>query len=422
MSRTSRRLLLSNAARAAAGLLLCGALGACSANGPTASASTGALPVAGDPQLADKNATKVVLLAPLSAKGQPGLIGKSLKQAAELALFERNNPNLQLVVKDDKGTPEGARAAAEEAIKSGAQLILGPLLAKSVTAAAAVARPANVPIVAFSTDRSVAGHGVYLLSFQPGPEVDRVVSYAARQGKKRFAVLVPQDAFGKLIEARFRAVAPGEGIEIVALETYSPSTNAIIEPVRKITAAIQAAEAQGAPVDALFIPGAQDNLAMIARLLTQAKIDPQRIKLIGTGGMDDPSLGRDPMLVGAWYPGTDARGWNDFSQKFAKSYGQPPPRIAALGYDAMNVAVALAQGADGQPYTAAALTRASGFTGIDGAFRLLPDGTMQRALAILEVQKSGSSIIEPAPALQGGAAPAAASAGGGSFFSFLNIN
>ena len=54
---------------------------------------------------------KVALLVPLSAQGQPGLIGKSLKQAAELALFERDNPSVQLIVKDDKGTPEGAKAA-----------------------------------------------------------------------------------------------------------------------------------------------------------------------------------------------------------------------------------------------------------------------------------------------------------------------
>ena len=114
---------------------------------------------------------------PLSAQGHAGVIGKSLKQAAELALFERDNPSLQLIVKDDKGTPEGAKAAADEAIKGGAKLILGPLFAKSATAVAPVARQAGVPVIAFSTDRQVAGSGVYLLSFQPAPEVARVVAY-----------------------------------------------------------------------------------------------------------------------------------------------------------------------------------------------------------------------------------------------------
>ena len=422
MSRTTRRCLILRAASVAAAGAFCAALAACSGNGPGGTASTGAIGSASTTPSATSNpSTKVALLVPLSAKGQPGLIGKSLKQAAELALFERNNPNLQLIIKDDKGTPEGARAAADDAIKAGAHLILGPLLAKSVGAAAAVARPAAVPVVAFSTDRTVAGNGVYLLSFQPGPEVDRVLSYAARQGKKRFAALVPQDAFGKITEARFKAAAPAEGIEIVALETYPPSANAVLDPMRKISTAILAAETQGAPVDALFIPGAQENLDMIARLLPQSKIDLQRIKLIGTGGMDFPSAGREAALVGAWYPGPDARGWNDFSQRYAKSYGQPPPRIASLAYDGMSLALALAQGAEGQPYTAATLTRAAGFSGIDGSFRLLPDGTTQRSLAILEVQASGSQVVEAAPSLQG-AAPTAAASTGGSFFNFLNIN
>ena len=158
----------------------------------------------------------------------------------------------------------------------------------------------------------------------------------------------------------------------------------------------------GAPVDALFLPGGQENLEIVARLLPQAEIDTEKVKLIGTGGMDYPNAGRDAKLVGAWYPAPDPRGWNDFSQKYAKSYGAAPPRIASLAYDAVSLAIALSGGAEGQRYDAAQLTRASGFTGVDGAFRLLPDGSTDRALAILEVQKFGAGIVDagrrqPAP-------------------------
>src|SRR5262245_23726151 len=104
---------------------------------------------------------KVGVLVPLSSQGHPGLIAKSLKQAAELALFERDNPNLQLLIKDDQGTPEGAKAAAEDVLNRGATLILGPLYAKSVAAVAPVARKAGVPVVAFSTDSTVTGQGGY---------------------------------------------------------------------------------------------------------------------------------------------------------------------------------------------------------------------------------------------------------------------
>ena len=381
--------------------MLCGLiLAACSANGPDSLPISLTLPAPADPAPSDKRQqVKVALLVPLSAQGQPGLIGKSLKQAAELALFERDSPNLQLIVKDDKGTPDGARAAAEEAIKGGAQLILGPLFAKAVSAVAPVARHAHVPVVSFSTDMHVAGNGVYLLSFQPAPEVARIVAYAAQKGKRRFAALIPDDALGKVAAAAFTEAVGRAGGSIVAMETYPLSANAVVEPMRKVSAAIQSAEANGVPVDALFLPGGQENVELVARLLPQAEIDTEKVKILGTGGLDYPNVGREARLVGAWYPAPDSRGWADFSQRYAKSYGQAPPRIASLAHDAVSLAIALSSGADGQRFDAVQLTRPGGFTGIDGAYRLLADGSTERALAILEVQKFGGGIVDPGSSL-----------------------
>src|SRR5262245_14838687 len=383
---------------AVAGLI---ALGGCSAGG------------AGPGSLAPETApVKVAVLVSLSSQGHPGLVAKSLKQAAELALFERDNPHLQLLVKDDLGTPEGAKAAAEDVLQRGATLILGPLYARSVAAAAPVARKAGVPVVAFSNDRQVAGNGVYLLSFQPAPEVERVVSYAAKRGRKRFAALIPQDSFGKVVDPVFRNAVARAGGSVAAVETYPSSANALLDPLRKIGAAIAASEAEATPIDALFLPGGQEYLENIARLLPHAKIDVGKVKLLGTGGMDYPNAGRDKSLIGAWYPGPDPRGWSDFSQKYAKTYGQGPPRIAAAAFDAVSLAIAL--GAEAR-FTAAALTRTAGFTGIDGSYRLLADGTTERALAILEVQKFGSAVVEAAPSVAG-PPPAAVSGTGFSIF------
>ena len=370
--------------------------------------------------LAPSTATlKVALLVPLSSQGHPGVIARSLKQAAELALFERDTKAVELMVKDDKGTPEGAEAAAEDVVKRGAALILGPLYAKSVTALASVTRKARVPVVAFSSDREVAGEGLYLLSFQPAPEVDRIVAHAARQGLKRYAALVPQDAFGKVVEPVFREAVARAGGSVAVLESYPPNANAILGPLRKVSMDIATAETEGAPIDALFLPGGQEYLELLGRLLPQAKIDTRKVRLIGTGGLDYPNAGRDAALVGAWYPGPDPRGWSDFAQKYAKTYQAAPPRIAGLAYDAVNMAIALASDSKGQGFSAAALTRSGGFTGIDGAYRLLADGGTERALAILEVQKFGSSVVDPAPTIVGPPASAAVSGTGFSLFKML---
>jgi branched-chain amino acid transport system substrate-binding protein len=380
-------------------------LAACSANAPNSIPLGLPLPSSATAPPDKSKQLKVALIVSLSAQGQPGVIGKSLKQAAELALFERDSPSVQLMVKDDKGTPDGARAAAEEALKAGAQLILGPLFAKATSAVAPAARQAHVPVVSFSTDVHVAGNGVYLLSFQPAPEVARVVAYALQNGKRRFAALIPDDALGKVASAAFTQAVSRGGGTIIALQAYPLSANGVLEPMRKVSAAIHSAEANGEPVDALFLPGGQENVELVARLLPQSEIDTEKLKVLGTGGMDYPNAGREARLVGAWYPAPDPRGWADFSQRYAKSYGQAPPRIASLAHDAVSLAIAVSPSADARGFDAAELTRTGGFTGVDGPYRLLPDGSTERGLAILEVQKFGAGTIDPVSAVGGPSMP-----------------
>ena len=150
---------------------------------------------------------KVALLLPLSAAGQGSVAAQSLRNAAELALGESQSRELTILVKDDRGTPEGAQAAASQALAEGAELIIGPLFAGSVGAAGGVARQTGKPVIAFSTDTSVATRGVYLLSFLVQAEVDRIVSFAASQGRRSVAALVPETTYGRVAETRLQEAA-----------------------------------------------------------------------------------------------------------------------------------------------------------------------------------------------------------------------
>src|SRR5437867_2452765 len=190
---------------------------------------------------------KVGLILPLSASGNAGVAAQSMKNAAEMALAEFNNPNLQLLVKDDGGTAPGAQQAAQQAVGEGAEIILGPLFAHSVGAAAQAARPRGVPIIAFSTDANVAANGVYLLSFLPESDVDRAVDYAVANGKRSFAALVPDNAYGSVVDAEFRQAVARKGGRVVALEHYSADKQQMQEPVRRIAEAARQA-------DSIFIP------------------------------------------------------------------------------------------------------------------------------------------------------------------------
>jgi ABC-type branched-subunit amino acid transport system substrate-binding protein len=281
-----------------------------------------------------------------------------------------------------------AAAAANDAIDKGAELILGPLLANDVRAIGPVARQRSVPVVAFSTDRTVAGDGVFLLSFLPQQEVSRVVSYAATQGRTKFAALVPSTPYGQRAEEAFRDSVMQTGREVVTVQSYQPTPQAL-EPAVKAIAKMN--------FDAIFLPEGGTMLRSLGPILTVNGVDPRKVQLLGTGLWDDPAVARDPSLSGGWYavPPQDQR--RNFITRYQQLYGSKPPRIASLGYDAVALAATLANGAPGRRYTRTTIGDPNGFAGIDGIFRFRADGMTERGLAVMEVTAPGQlSVVSPA--------------------------
>ena len=369
--------------------------------------------------------TKVALLLPLSAQGQTAQIATGLKQAAELALFDRNSQQVQLSVKDTQGTADGATAAAQAAIADGAKIILGPLFSGNVAAVKPVAQAAGIPVIAFSNNAEVAGQGTYLLSFQAHQDVDRIVNYALSQGRRNFAALIPNDVRGQQLATLFRSRVEQGGGRVIALATYPPGANGMLEKAQELFETVSgtgengAAAADGAailpattyasPIDAVFIPGGPEVLPTLDRIIRYTKVDTASVRLIGTGSWDFPSLSRYKSFAGGWYPSPAPSGWKQFAARYSQTYNSAPPRIATFAYDAVSLVATLT----GQTNSANAATEAlapqrltdpSGFAGVDGLIRLRGDGLSDRGLAIMEVSEAGSRVIDGPPRAFGTAA------------------
>jgi branched-chain amino acid transport system substrate-binding protein len=364
-----------------------GMRGGDSYEGSSAPASTTATPAGG---AIGGGQVKVGLILPLTAAGNAAVAAQAMKNAAELAMAEFNNPNIQLLVKDDAGTAAGAQAAAQQAISEGAEIILGPLFAHSVGAAAQLTRQRGVPIVAFSTDTNVAASGVYLLSFLPESDVDRIVDYAMANGKHSFAALLPDNAYGNVVDGAFRQVVGRRGGRVVALEHYGSDKADLQDPAQRIAAAAHEA-------DAIFLPEGADTLPGVAQTLAANGVDPHRVQLLGTGVWDDARITSEAVLQGAWFAAPDSVGYRNFSARYRHRFGQDPVRTATLAYDAVSLVAALVKTQGAQRFSPEVLTNPSGFSGIDGIFRFRPDGTNQRGLAVLRVAPSGPQVISPAP-------------------------
>ena len=318
---------------------------------------------------------KAALILPLSASGNAGVAGQAMRNAAEMAIAEFNSPNIQLLVKDDGGTAEAARQGAQQALDEGAEIILGPLFAQSVSVVGQVARSRNIPVIAFSTNANVATSGVYLLSFLPETDVERIVHYAVSTGKRSFAAMVPDNPYGSVVEAAFKQAVSRRSAQIVAIEHYPHDKAGMAGPAHNVAQAVSRA-------DALFIPDGGDAVPDVVAALTTAGVNTKKIQLLGTGLWDDPRIDANPALDGGWYAAPDAAGYHNFAARYRAKFKQDPVRTATLAYDAVALIAALVKTQGPQRFSQPVLTNVSGFTGIDGLFRFRTDGTNERGLAV----------------------------------------
>jgi ABC-type branched-subunit amino acid transport system substrate-binding protein len=350
-------------------------------------------PPAGPPQQPTAVGTgsiRVGLILPMSGSGNAGVAAQSMRNAAELALIEFQNPNIQLLVKDDGGGPQAAQQASQQAIDEGAEIILGPLFAAAVPAAAQAARGRNISMIAFSTDSSIAGRGVYLLSFLPESDVDRIVNYAAGTGKRSFAAVLPDNAYGNVVEAAFRQATARRNARVILLERYGADRGQMQTAARNVAQALPQA-------DALLLADDGDALAAVTDSLTGAGANLRNVQLLGTGLWDNPRVFSNAALRGGLFAAPDPAGFRSFAARYRTKFGQEPVRTATLAYDAVALVAALAKTQGGQRYTPDVLQNPSGFAGIDGLFRFRADGTNERGLAVMRVGGSGAQVAAAAP-------------------------
>ncbi|UGA43103.1 penicillin-binding protein activator [Bradyrhizobium quebecense] len=339
------------------------------------------------PQAVGTGQVKIGLILPLSASGNAGLAAQSMRNAAEMALAEFQNPNIQLLIKDDGGSAQGAAQGAQQALSEGAEIILGPLFAGSVPAVAQLTRPRGTSVIAFSTDSSVAGRGVYLLSFLPESDINRIVDYSAGIGKRSFAAMVPDNAYGNVVEAAFKQAVGRKNGRVVAFEKYGADR---ATPARTVAQALGQA-------DALLLADDGDSVVATADALTTAGANLRNIQLLGTGLWDNPRVFASPVLQGGLYAAPDPSGFRSFAGRYRAKYGGEPVRTATLAYDAVALMAALARTQGAQRFAPETLTNPSGFAGIDGLFRFRSDGTNERGLAVMKVASGGGTPVAGSP-------------------------
>jgi len=335
-----------------------------------------------------RSIVRVGLLLPFGLRPQEAT---ALYNAAELALFDHGNQNTLLIPRDAGTDETSANSAARALLNDGADIIIGPVLREGVAGAANAARGQNVPVIGFSSDREVAGNGVYLLSFQLEDEISRLVSYAASQNIRTVALLAPANEYGRRVESALRAEAAANGVTIVQAQLYNRTDSDAAAAATALAASLRSRPAQ-----AIIIAESGGPLRSIGPALVNGGVDPRQVRLMGTSVWAADAQ-REPTLAGGWYVAPDPTARTDFEARYQTTFGESPTRLASLGYDAVALAALLSRDNGARGFNRAAIENSEGFAGSDGLFRFRGNGAIERGLAIIEVRPNEVTILEAAP-------------------------
>lgn len=341
---------------------------------PTPEPSATALPQ-------DENLHRVALLVPLS--GQNGDVGQSIANATTMAILDTEASNLRITTYD---TAEGPQAAAQRAIADGNRLILGPLLGSNVVSVRAEAAPANVPIISFSNDATVAGPGVFVMGHIPEQSIARSVEYARDNGADSFAILAPDGDYGTRAEASLRSALSEHGGNLVASESYARSNTSIVSAAGRLK--------QRGGFDTILIADGGANSIRGAEAVKSTGL-----RILGTERWSgDSALLRSSAMRGALFSAVSDARYAGFVRSYQERFGGQPYRVATLGYDAVLLTLRAArEWRFGRPFPSDVLFQSGGFDGIDGAFRFERDGVVQRAMEVRRVANGDVEVVSAAP-------------------------
>lgn len=331
---------------------------------------------------------RVGLLLPFSLRPQDAA---ALYNAAELALFDHGSPNTLLIPRDAGANEGSAAAAARALVADGADIIIGPVLREGVAGAAQAARGENIPVIGFSSDRSVAGNGVYLLSFQLEDEIARMIAFAASRNIRTIALLAPANEYGRRVDTALRAEAQARGVAIVQAQLYNRSDADAAAAATAVAAALRTAPAQ-----AILIAESGGPLRAIGAALVRGGVDQRQVRFMGTSAWAGEAQ-REPTLAGGWYVAADPAVRTDFETRYQTMFGREPTRLSSLGYDAVALASLLSRDRGAQGFERRAIENREGFAGSDGLFRFNANGAIERGLAIIEVRPTEVTVLEAAP-------------------------
>ncbi|MDI6796978.1 MAG: ABC transporter substrate-binding protein [Desulfatibacillaceae bacterium] len=364
------------------------------------------------------------VLLPLT--GPYARFGEGILAGVELFVSEHNSANparpISLAIEDSLGTQQGTDQGFYALTQQKVAAVIGPVVHPQ--ALHIPAREANTPAIVFAQREALPQPGSYLFRnyITPALQAKTLVSYAVEElGLTRFAILYPDDDYGRLYMNRFWDEVILHGGRITAVEPYRAEQTDFSEPIKKMVGlfyewpekeknrnpfATQTSKKMGddeaqtkseqkkrkakVDFDAIFIP---DIPGVAALILPQLQYhDIFNVLAMGTNMWHSPQLleWARASALGTIFPDLFFAGCSNpkvrrFVEAFNNLYGYDPTFWEALGYDSAAILVEAAgrPGVNSGKALRDALASQEFFDGVTGRTSFNDTGEVEKQLYLL---------------------------------------
>jgi len=337
-----------------------------------------------------------------SLTGSEATFGISTRNGIELALREANaaggvkGKKIDVRVYDDQSKPEEAANAATRLINQDqVLLILGEVASTNSIAMAKTAQPAKVPMISnASTNPKVTEIGDYIFRVCfIDPFQGYVMAKFAHDNLKFTRVAILRDLgsdYSQGLADVFKRKFTEMGGKIVGEETYAKGST----DFRSQLTAIKRLQPDG-----IYIPGYYTDIGVIARQARELGITA---KLMGGDGWDSEKLFElgGSAVEGNYFsnhysPDDPNPRIQKFIADYKAAFGGVPDALAALGYDAAQVAVDAMKRATSLERTAVrdAIAATKNFPGVTGTITLDEHRNASKPAVVLEVGKGKTKYV-----------------------------
>ena len=375
----------------------------------------------------DTSAQNIAVLLPTS--GPNGAVGRAIRPAIEAATMQYGTSNTRVDFYDT-GTGDVAQTI-RSAVASNPRVIIGPVFAENAKILRDI-KPSDIPALSFTSDVSAVGDGVFSMSVLPTNTIESAIQEMRARGGQNFIIIAPNTASGqtmagiaKSMTGIYNARNTGvfyyterdtESIKSAAMSaTMYTARHAANTRAKEILSDILNKESLSAseraniarqleninrtdtlgalPYDSiLFMGGADDTKSMIS-FMRYYGLGTRDAGFYGTPLWADGDIASDVAMTGAVFADLGPIP-AEFSDVYTNATGTPPSRMAAIGYDTTILALGAARANENvAPY----LMNQSGYVGINGLFRLRPNGANERALQIVRANGDGTTTVIKSP-------------------------